>query len=59
MSAKKKPIQQLTDPAFITSVDETARLRKDMYRSDIEKFRLFTQMLRTNNLIRRTKIVHK
>lgn len=35
------------------SIFEPQRLRTDIYRSDIEKLRLFTQMLRTDNLIKR------
>lgn len=59
MSDKKKSIQQVTAPTFVTSTDETERLRREIYRSDIEKLSLFTQMLRTNNLLKKAKITHK
>jgi hypothetical protein len=38
---------------------EEERLRNDVYRPDMEKFRLFTKMLRTNALFKRAKITHK
>jgi hypothetical protein len=38
---------------------ETDRLRRDVYRSDMEKFLLFTQMLRTNKMYSRIKVTHK
>jgi hypothetical protein len=38
---------------------EKERLRRDIYRSDMEKLRLFTQMLRTNALYKKAKISHK
>lgn len=38
---------------------EKDRLRRDIYRSDMEKLRLFTKMLRTNVLLKKAKISHK
>lgn len=38
---------------------ETERLRREIYRPDMEKFLLFTQMLRANKLYKRAKIIHK
>jgi hypothetical protein len=38
---------------------ELERLRRDIYRSDMEKLRLFTQMLRNNSLLKKAKIIHK
>ena len=38
---------------------EIGRLRRDIYRPDIEKLKLFTQMLRTNALFKKAKITHK
>jgi hypothetical protein len=46
---KKLPIQR---------TDEE-RLRENIYRSDMEKFRLFTRMLRRNAMFKRAKITHK
>lgn len=59
MPDKKQPVQQVSAPGFITSFDEKERLRREIYRSDLEKLNLFTQMLRTNNLLKRAKITHK
>jgi hypothetical protein len=38
---------------------EMDRLRRDVYRSDMEKFLLFTKMLRTNKMYARVKVTHK
>jgi len=38
---------------------ETQRRMRDIYRSDAEKFRLFTQMLRLNIMYKKAKITHK
>lgn len=38
---------------------ETDRLRRDVYRSDMEKFLLFTKMLRANKMYSRVKVTHK
>jgi hypothetical protein len=38
---------------------ETAHLLKDIHRSDMEKLRLFVQMLRRNALYKKAKITHK
>jgi hypothetical protein len=46
--------QTMSDPE-----SETERLRRDIFRSDMEKFQLFTQMLRTNAMFKRAKITHK
>ena len=39
--------------------NETERLKRDIYRPDMEKFQMFTKMLRTNMLLKRAVIVHK
>lgn len=59
MADKEKIILQETDTTFIFSANETERLKRDIYRSDIEKLRLFTQMLKTNNLLKKARITHK
>ena len=38
---------------------EDERLRQNIYRSDMEKLRLFTKMLRTNALYKKAAITHK
>ncbi len=43
----------------VVAASEIERLRQDIFRPDMEKFRLFTQMLRTNKLYSRAKISHK
>jgi hypothetical protein len=50
LSDKKKEAEALR---------EREQLLKDIYRSDMEKFKLFTQMLRLNALYKRAKITHK
>jgi len=51
---KVKPIPD--NPELLT---ETERLKRDIYRSDIEKLQLFTKMLRTNQLLKKAVIRHK
>jgi hypothetical protein len=41
------------------SLTETERLKRDIYRPDMEKFYLFTKMLRTNALLKKAIIRHK
>jgi hypothetical protein len=58
MSIEKKSIEKTAlDPS--SNEGEISRLRRDIYRPDIEKLRLFTQMLRTNTLFKKAKITHK
>jgi hypothetical protein len=38
---------------------ENERLRQNIYRSDIEKLSLFTNMLRTNALYKKAVVTHK
>jgi hypothetical protein len=38
---------------------EKERIRRDVYRSDIEKLRLFTRMLKQNVLFKKAKVIHK
>jgi hypothetical protein len=58
MSVEKKSVQNagLNPPSTDSA---TERLRRDIYRPDIEKLRLFTQMLRANALFKKAKITHK
>jgi len=56
MEKKEEPISKGESPVTLT---ETERLKRDIYRPDMEKFRLFTHMLRTNALLKRVVIRHK
>lgn len=42
-----------------TSKNEEDRLREAIFASDMDKFRLFTRMLRTNALFKRATVTHK
>ena len=54
MSIEKKSVEKIAlDPS------EADRLRRDIYRPDMEKLKLFTQMLRTNALFKKAKVTHK
>jgi len=48
-----------TEANFITYASESERLRKDVFRSDMDKFKLFTKMLRRNALLKKARISHK
>ena len=43
----------------IVELTETERLKRDVYRPDMEKLQLFTKMLRTDALLKRAVIRHK
>ena len=38
---------------------EKARIRRDVYRSDMEKLKLFTRMLKQNALFKKARVIHK
>lgn len=58
MSIEKKSVEKIpSDPPSIEG--EADRLRRDIYRTDMEKLKLFTQMLRTNALFKKAKVTHK
>ncbi len=58
MSIEKKSIEKIAlDPS--SNEGEIGRLRRDIYRPDMEKLKLFTQMLRTDALFKKAKITHK
>jgi len=58
MSIEKKSIEKdASNPS--SNEGETDRLRRDIYRPDMEKLKLFTQMLRTNALFKKAKVTHK
>lgn len=56
MSSKQESNHQ---KAVLIEESEIERLKRDIYRPDMEKFKLFTQMLRTNAMLKRAKITHK
>jgi len=43
----------------LIQLNEIERLKRDIYRPDMEKLRLFTKMLRTNALLKKAIIRHK
>ena len=43
----------------IIPLNEIERLKRDIYRPDMEKLQLFTKMLRTNALLKKAIIRHK
>jgi hypothetical protein len=45
-----------TTPGTLTEIE---RLKRDIYRPDMEKLQLFTQMLRRNVLLKKAAIRHK
>jgi len=53
------PNQKHVDRKAATIETEAERLRRDVFRPDMEKFKLFTQMLRTNALYKKAKITHQ
>lgn len=57
MSEKKKESGENNIPIPIET--ESERMRRDIYRPDIEKLMLFTRMLKQNDLFKRAKIIHK
>ena len=58
MSVERNTIQKvILNPSPIEN--EIQRLRQDIYRSDMEKLKLFTQMLRANALFKKAKVTHK
>lgn len=58
MAAEKGSARRV-DMKSPSNEGEMGRLRRDIYRSDMEKLRLFTQMLRANALFKRATITHK
>ncbi|RPD38310.1 hypothetical protein [Chitinophaga barathri] len=59
MSAKKQVSPEITPKAELSAISEHERLKRDIYRPDIEKLHLFTQMLRVNALFKKAKVTHK
>jgi hypothetical protein len=63
MEKNQKPFanEQIAEEHQPVIVIETAldRLRRDVYRPDMEKFLLFTKTLRENDVYKQAKITHK
>ena len=57
MPSKKQISQELTPKLSV--INEEERLRHDIYRPDIEKLHLFTQMLQVDALFKKAKVTHK
>jgi len=58
---KKEDQNILNEPRedYHRHLSEEEKLRHDVFRPDMEKFLLFTKMLRTNNVLKKAKITHK
>jgi hypothetical protein len=54
-----KAEKNITNSENILQLTETERLKRDVYRPDMEKLQLFTKMLRTNMLLKKAVIRHK
>jgi hypothetical protein len=59
MSAGKNSIEKVTPDSALMDIKEIERLRRNIYRSDMEKLKLFSQMLPTNSLFKKAKVIHK
>ena len=58
---KKEPnnILKESSETNIANVSDHERLRRDVFRTDMEKLKLFTKMLRTNHVLNKAIITHK
>ena len=59
MPGRKRIDKKLTPEATSVQDADTERLRRNIYRSDMEKLSLFTKMLRRNALYKKAKVTHK
>ena len=57
MSEKNKESAQITASSMTDA--EKERIKRDVYRSDMEKLKLFTRMLKQNALFKNAKVIHK
>jgi len=48
-----------TEIEILPQLSESERLKRDIYRPDMEKLQLFTKMLRTNALLKKAVIHHE
>jgi hypothetical protein len=56
--SEKNGVSANTTASSLTDA-EKARIRRDVYRSDMEKLKLFTRMLKQNALFKKARVVHK
>jgi hypothetical protein len=59
MSKEPNNILKESSESYIRNVSDNERLRRDVFRSDMDKLKLFTKMLRTNNILNKAVITHK
>lgn len=59
MEKNNKNILNDFQETYIANLSEEERLSKDVFRSDMDKLQLFTQMLRKNKLFNKAVIIHK
>jgi len=59
MPGRKRIDKKLTPEAKSVQDADAERLRRNIYRSDMEKLSLFTKMLRRNALYKKAKVTHK
>jgi hypothetical protein len=59
MPGRKRIDKKLTPEATSVQDADAERLRRNIYRSDMEKLSLFTKMLRRNALYKKAKVTHK
>lgn len=57
MSGKNKGSAEISTTTTFDA--EKERIKRDIYRSDVEKLRLFTRMLKQNALFKKAKVIHK
>ncbi len=59
MNKERNNILKESSETYITNLSDNERLRRDVFRSDMDKLKLFTKMLRTNNVLNKAVITHK
>jgi hypothetical protein len=57
--SREKKLSGVSMPNSSFIEGEFERLRRDIYRPDMEKLKLFTQMLRADALLKKAKVTHK
>jgi hypothetical protein len=57
MSEKNKVSADITASSMFDA--EKERIKRDIFRSDVEKLSLFTRMLKQNELFKKAKVIHK
>jgi hypothetical protein len=56
MAKAEKTTTDSQDPLYLAEIE---RLKRDIYRPDMEKLQLFTKMLRQNAILKKAVIRHK